>query len=365
MRIAFFISSLSRGGSERVLVNLAEYFSGRGYEVSLVTQHKADREYTIGKGIERIFSEPAKEEQAKSRIRNFFRRFSKLRGIWKEKRPDLIVSFIGKNNVMAVLTSRLLHIPVVVCVRGEPSEEYHSRTLRLAAWASFRLADGIVLQTRESLDFFPRAVQKKAVILRNPLNPAFIRTPYQGEREKRIVAVGRVDANKNHEQLIRAFAAIAGSYPEYCLTVYGEGELRSGLVRLAKELGLSGRVSLPGAVSDVAAAVERAAVFVLPSFSEGMPNTLLEAMALGLAVIASDCPSGGPRALIEHGVNGLLIRPGDRKNLEENLQKLLDNPDYARKIGAAAAKVQEKYNPDIINAEWEDYLKGKICGGKR
>lgn len=294
------------------------------------------------------------------RISNFYRRFSKLRGIWKKEKPDLILSFIGKNNIMALLTSRFLHIPVVVSVRGEPAEEYYSSGLRTAAKLLFRLADGIVLQTTGSMEFFLEAIQKKAIILKNSLNPAFMKERYEGEREKQIVAVGRVDANKNHEMIIRAFAKIADEYPDYRLTIYGEGELRQSLMKLTEKIGLDGCISLPGSISNVQDALYKASVFVLSSYSEGMPNTLIEAMALGLPVISTDCPCGGPKDLIIHGENGLLIKPGDWEDLVENLQKIIENPDFAEKIGRNAAKLKEELNPDVINRTWEEYFKKLI-----
>ena len=330
--IAMFISSLNKGGSERVLVNLAEYFYSRGYAVTIVTQYKTENEYKISDGIRRIFSEITQEEMGNGRISNFFRRFAKLRGIWKKERPDLILSFIGKNNMMAIMTSRLLDIPVVVSVRGEPAEEYYSPLLKTAAGFLFRFAAGIVFPVANSAEFFPKAVKKKAVCLKNPLNPAFIREIYDGEREKQIVAVGRVDANKNHEMIIRAFAG------------------------LAEELGLKERIFLPGSVADVASAIYRASFFVLSSYSEGMPNTLIEAVALGIPSVSTDCPCGGPAELIEDGVNGYLIEPGNWKKLQDILQKLMDDSDLAKKVGGNAAKIQEKLNPDRINKMWEDYF---------
>ena len=152
--IAMFISSLNKGGSERVLVNLAEYFYSGGYRVTIVTQYKTENEYGISDGIRRVFSEITQEEMGNGRISNFLRRFSKLRRIWKEERPDLILSFIGKNNMMAVMTSRFLGIPTVVSVRGEPAAEYDSRMMKTIANILFRLADAVVLPVGRSGDFF-------------------------------------------------------------------------------------------------------------------------------------------------------------------------------------------------------------------
>ena len=158
--LALFISSLNKGGSERVLVNLAEYFFSEGYRVTIVTQYKAENEYEISEGIDRILSDITAEETSKSRVVNFCRRFMKLRGIWKGEKPDLILSFIGKNNIMAILTSLFLRIPTVISVRGEPELEYYSKGLKFAAKTVFRLADGIVLQTASCLDFFPKAIRQ-------------------------------------------------------------------------------------------------------------------------------------------------------------------------------------------------------------
>lgn len=354
--IAMFISSLNKGGSERVLVNLAEYFYSRDYRITIVTQYKTDNEYEISDGIRRIYSEITEAEIGKSRIGNFCRRFGKLRNIWKKEKPDLILSFIGKNNIMAILTSRFLSIPTVVSVRGEPKEEYYSRLLRLAAGVFFPLADGIILQTKASKDFFGKAIQKKSVIMPNSLNPSFIRDVYEGERDKQIVAVGRIDENKNHRMIINAFAALAKQYPEYHLTIYGEGELRQELIEKTKEMGLQERIHLPGSISDVATAIRKASVFILASRSEGMPNTLMEAMALGIPVISTDCPCGGPRDLIEDGVNGLLTEVDNQKMLEEQLQKIISDKEFADKLGKNASKIQEELNPALINQKWEEYF---------
>ena len=208
----------------------------------------------------------------------------------------------------------------------------------------------------KSAEFFPKPVRRKVICLKNPLNPAFVRKRYEGEREKKIVAVGRVDANKNHEMIIRAFAEVADRYPDYRLEIYGEGELRTSLQVLVKELGLEGRIILPGSISDVAEHIYRASIFVLSSYSEGMPNTLIEAMALGIPSVSTDCPCGGPAELITNGENGFLIEPGNQGELQDILQKLMDDDHLAMKVGKNAAKLQEELNPETINKLWEEYF---------
>ena len=214
----------------------------------------------------------------------------------------------------------------------------------------------MILQTRQCFSFFPEKVQKKAVILKNPINKAFFRQPYRGEREKTIVAVGRVDENKNHELLIRAFAGIAGEFPDYRLKIYGEGDQKERLQHLIHELGLEKQAFMMGATSDVAGVIERARLFVLPSNSEGAPNTLIEAMLLGLTVISTDCPCGGPAELIEDGKNGYLIPVGDTQKLQEKMQYLLNHLQIADEIGENAAKAAAIFKPEVVYGEWENYL---------
>ncbi len=356
LHVAMLIGALGKGGTERVLVNLCDYLIARGFQITVVTQYQKENEYPLNPGAKRIISDLTKEECTKSRILNFIRRFEKLRKIWKQEQPDVILSFIGKNNMMAVLTSRFLNIPVAVAVRGDPMMEYYLGWMRLAAKNLFRLADGVIIQTRQSLDFFPRAVRDKAVILKNPIDPGFFIPRYEGEREKTIVAVGRLDENKNHELLIRAFAGIAEKYPEYQLIIYGEGELKEKLKELTATLGMEERISFPGAISNVQEAIYKARVFVLPSNTEGVPNTLIEAMILGLTVIATDCPCGGPADLIEHGINGLLTQVGDVEQMKDNLQKVLNNLQYSNELGMNATKTSDIYLPEKVYKEWEAYL---------
>lgn len=365
MHIAMLIGSLTKGGAERVLVNLADYFVNKGYRVTMVTQYKWDNEYPLNDKVKRIISDITAEETTKSRAVNFKRRFGKLRGIWKEEKPDVILSFIGKNNMMAILTSRFLNIPVAVSVRAEPSEEYYNSWMRFMARHLFAGADGVILQTKRCFEFFPEKVRKKAVILKNPISRAFFRSRFEGEREKTIVAVGRIDENKNHEMLIRAFAQIAHEFPDYKLIIYGDGDCRNKLIDLSSRLELSERILLPGSVENVADVIYKSRVFVLSSNTEGVPNTLIEAMLMGLTVIATDCPCGGPADLIQNGYNGILTPVRNIDKMIENLQKVLNDLQMADKLGINAAKTSDSFKPEKVYGEWEEFLCSLGGGDKK
>ncbi len=355
-KIAFFINSLHKAGAERVACNLMSYLQQQGHEILLVTQHRDEDEYVLPSGIRRVLSDLTEEETGKSRLLNFRCRYRKLKRIWQQERPQVILSFIGKNNVMALLTARPCRIPVVAAVRGTPALEYEGRGLKEAAFLTFPWAAGVILQTEQSREFFPPRVQKKTTILPNPLHEDFIRPVWKGEREKTIVTVGRMDENKNQQMAIEAFAALAEAFSDYRLILYGNGELREKLWQKVRELGIGERVSLPGSIRDVAGALEKASVFLLTSDTEGMPNTLLEAMALGTACISTDCPCGGPAMLISDGENGFLVPVRDTKAMTEKLRLLLQDSSLREQMGRAAAKVQEVYAPEVVLPQWEAYL---------
>lgn len=365
--ICFYIGSLHKGGAERVFVNLADYFQKKGYRVTMVTQYQfpANEEYALPQGVRRVLSDLTEEEVSNSRIVNFCRRVNKLHRIWKIEKPNLVLSCIGKNNFMTVVTTLFTRTKSVVSVVGEAKEEYPSRMMRMLANLLFPFADGIVLQTERSRYFFNKKIQRKAVILPNSLNPDFIRPRYEGVRDKRIVSVGRMDANKNHAMMIRAFAALAERYPDYTLTIYGEGELRKALEELVEQLGLSDRVFMPGVIPDVAKQIEKASLFLLTSYSEGISNALIEALATGLPVISTDVPSGGTVELITDNVNGLIIPVGDEKALERALDRLLGDPAYADRLGKKAVKIQERLAPERVNGLWQEYFEKLLRSGLR
>lgn len=353
--VAFYIGSLNKGGAERVFVNLAEYFQKEGCQVTMITQYKKENEYELPEGVTRVLSDLTPEEEG-GRIANFVNRYRKLRRIYKECAPDLVLSCIGKNNFMSQTAALGLKTKAVISVVADPKEEYYNMPMRLLANLMFPFADGAVFQTTDAVAWFSKAVQKKAVILKNSLNPAFLLPRFEGERKKEIVAVGRMDDNKNQRMLLRAFAKIEDKFPDYTVTIYGKGELKEALKKEAEELGIGAKVNLPGTTTDVPGAVRQSDVFVLTSNSEGMPNTLLEAMALGLPCISTDCPCGGPKDLIVSGKNGFLVPVKDADALAETLSLLLGDKDLREKVGKEAWKLQESYTPEKVNGEWKDYF---------
>jgi len=357
--VAFYIGSLSKGGAERVFVNLAEYFISKGKQVTIITQYKKDNEYELPVGCERIISDITPEEE-KGRLYNFFARFIKLHHIFVRTNADILLTTIGKNNFMAICSAIFIKTRIVVSVVADPKEEYASKTMRFLMQVLFPEADGIIMQTTQSLSFLKLGLSKVSKILPNSVSSNFLLDRYEGIREQNIVTIGRMDANKNQEMTIRAFANIVGDYPNAKLTIIGDGELREKLEKIVSDLGISQNVIFTGIVSDVPDRLYKAYAFVLTSYTEGMPNTLLEAMAIGTACISTDCPCGGPFDLITPGKDGILIPVGDTDELEKQLRIILSDYEYTNALGINAHNTMLQYKPEIVNQKWYD-LFTKIC----
>lgn len=354
-KIVFYIAGLQRGGAERVITNLAGYFQRTGYEVTFFTDCVLEKEYPLADGIVR---EIVGYEPTGKRIRDMFRRITVIRDAYQRIKPDVVVSFIGKTNIRAILAAAGTGIPVVVSVRNDPDREYYSRAMRILAKLLFGQAAGVVFQTEDARAWFGKRVQKKSAILPNPLQEKVIRPRFEGERADEIVAVSRLEKAKNHKMLLQAFAKIEKQFPDTMLKIYGNGSRREPLEELAKELGLTGRVQFLGDREDAVEQIYRSRLFVLSSDHEGMPNALLEAMAMGLTVIATDCPCGGPRMVIQNEINGLLVPVGDVDALAEAMRKVLADRELSEKLGRNAHKLSGEMAPERVHKAWQDYIEG-------
>lgn len=358
-KIAFYINGLGNGGAERVMVNLARHFVQKGYEVVLVTSRVRADEYEQPEGTRRIISETI-EPGSMNPVSYFYKRFKNIRAIWKTEKPDVIVCFIGKCNVIGLLTSWGLRIPVYVSVRSDPVQEYHSKLMRFLSKTLFVKAKGIIVQTEDAKRYFPGYLQHKTTILPNSLDERFMIPRFEGIRKNEIVSVGRLERNKNQKMLLDAFATIAADYPEMQLKIYGNGthneNLREELEEQVRTLHLKNRVKFMGHCNDMPQQLYQSRIFVLTSDYEGMPNALLESMALGLACISTDCPCGGPRTVIQDGENGILIPVHDTQALEKALRKILENPDLEERLGVNAHHIGEELSTEKVNAAWEELI---------
>lgn len=356
--IVFYIATLTRGGAERVMVNLANYFVKQDYRVLILTLEPDEGLYEIDTKVEhRVLTMP----EDGGRISNAFGRITQVRRVLKEVQADALVSFIGKTNLRAILAGLFTRTKVFVSVRSAPGREYGSGLQRLLARTLFCLADGCIFQTEEARDFFGEAVRKKSRIFYNALSGQCIDKRYTGVRKPEIVTAGRMDQVKNHALLVDAFSLMVKKHPELTLTIYGDGDCMAAVKEQAARLRLTDRINLKGDCRDVPEQMKDAGVFVLSSDFEGMPNAVAEAMALGIPVVSTDCPSGGARALVHDGETGLLVPVRDPERMAAAVLRILDDEALARKLSDNGYAFSLTLHPDRIHGQWQNYIE-EVCG---
>ena len=347
MKVMMVITGMQSGGAERVMATLCNELALR-HQIRLLSMKEAVSDYSLNEQIDFIGGNVQNQSAIKSVL------FTKHQiDEWK---PDVILSFMTKSNIIALLAAKVSkhRVPVVIAERANPY--YAKPVFKVIRRFLYPSASGCVFQTEQAKEYYKKILKCDSVVLRNPLNPDFNVKPYEGKRTQRIVTMGRLSPEKNQKLLIEAFSKIADKFPAYNVEIFGEGPMRGELEQCIEGYGLSNRIFLMGRKDNVQQYIADAEIFVLPSNSEGMPNALIEAMALGLTCIATDCPIGGSAVIIQHEQNGLLIPMNDVKGLTNALEELLNDKIYARKLGAVACKVSEDFGATKVCREWEAFL---------
>lgn len=358
-KILIHLNCLERGGQERVASNLANRLTEDGYEVVIATVWKGKNEYPVNERVRRVIVGPTEAEENKNRIQKIMIRERRLQDCVKNEKPDVVLAFEKKACYRAIKVCKALDIPVIVTVRMNPKVNYEQFGDKPLISYLYPKADGAVFQTEEIRDFFPKKLRDKSTVIINPLNAAFLGGEKATKREKRIVHVNRILWPKNQLLLIQAFEKIKDEYPEFNLEFYG-GDTGDGyfqhLTRYVNEHGMNDRVTFFGEVTNVSERTRNAYCYVNSSDEEGMSNSMMESMAMGIPVITTDSAGGGARSLIKNGENGYLVPIKDVDSMTKALKLMIDNPVQAEHMADEAMKIREYANPDKIYDLWKNYL---------
>lgn len=384
-KIMIHINSLGKGGAERVVSLLSGKFAEDGIQVVIATEWVEKEEYPISDQVKRIHVGLSEKQEQSSRLSKQWYRIDHLRKAIKEEKPDLLLSFCVKANYRAMMASTGMKIPVVVSVRNDPKIDYVGKKNELMNKLFLNKAAGCVFQTEEAQEFFDEVLQQKSTIICNPVNEKFLKAERKTP-EKKIVCVGRLVKQKNQMLLVNAFEQLLKKYPDYQLYLYGDGsddECKDILVNYVNKteivtvdtnnrasrqnyemdtiehgnsILLKDTVHFMGLSDTLEKDMADAAMFVLPSNYEGMPNALMEAMALGLPVISTDCPCGGSRYWISHGENGSLVPVGEVEALADTMCRIIEDPEKAEEMGQKARERLQDAALHKVYAEWKKYL---------
>ena len=367
IKIAFHLNTLTHGGAERVVTNLANRFAAEGYQVFVATEWTDEDEFVLDERVHRIHVGLREGDEKRNRLSRYLRRIRYLEEFMEEYRPDVVVAFARLALFRALMAKKKTGIPVVVCVRIDPRSEYRGARNFFQIKKYMKTADGAVFQTKDAEDYFRKDLTCSSTIILNPITPKYLGLPPVKERNKTIVNAARLVAFKNQVLLVRAFSIVHEKHPDYDLKIYGPDSgdgTREKILQTIAECHLEGVVHLMGNSDALERELPQAALFAYSSDYEGLPNSLLEAMAMGLPCVSTDCPCGGPRTLIQNGENGILVPVGDADALAGGMLALIENPERAAELGRKAAKIAEIASTDRVFEAWQDYLL-RVMAGQR
>lgn len=359
MTILFVIQGMRSGGAERVMSLLCNNISQRGNKVILaITETMEDFAYQVSSSVDVIDVTAKTGNAQKTRMKQI----QNLRKLYKERKPDVVVSFITRTNICAVIAGLGLNIPIIVSERNNPKVDPASKATRKLRDIVYPFADGFVFQTQFAKDCFPYGIQRRATVIFNPVSDVVTEVS-ASKRHKRIIAVGRLEPQKNYTMMLRGLAKVLPKHPGYYVDIWGTGGLSKQLQNDIDNLGMQKRINLRGFTTNSIQEMADSEVYLMTSNFEGMPNALMEAMCVGCACISTDAPAYGARELINDGENGFLIPVNDEVALVEKLDAILSNPTMIQEFSQKAKDVYIKFNTEAIVDQWLTYIE-RIRGGK-
>ena len=347
MNICFCLDSLGAGGAERVASILANEFVKSDNKVTIILVSNDSVFYNLHKNVELVFIDAMHS-------RNKFKKIFQLRKTFKKIKPDVVISFFYHINIYTHLAIKGLGIRHIVSERNDPNNTKVNYLVKSLKNYIFRHASGSVFQTKDALKYYFPKDTRRGIIISNPIILKAL--PYNElERTKTIFTVGRLTKQKNTELLIKAFIKSDCFKQGYKLKIYGDGPLRPALESFSNKYNK--QIFFEGISSTWQEKERKAALFVLPSNYEGMPNALMEALSLGIPCISTNCPVGGPASLIEHNKNGILIDINNENQLINAINTITNNPSIALSFSKNNTNYCERFSPTRIASAWLNFIK--------
>jgi glycosyltransferase involved in cell wall biosynthesis len=374
LHLLIFIYSMGDGGAERVTANLANYWAAKGWKISIVTLASINSDLLeLHPSINRISLEMANESaNALAGIIQNIRRILTLRKLLRKVQPDITLGKMTTANILLALAS--WGLPNACAIGAE--HNYPGRGSLGYLWQTIRkhtygLLHAVIALTSESEHWLKQNTNaKRVLVIPNavswPLSgeePQNVQSVYIRPERRRLLAVGRFVEIKRFDILIEAFSGLANKHTDWDLVIVGDGPLRDTLEKQIRRFNLSNRIFLPGRSSNMGEWYKNSDLYALSSRSEGFPMTLIEAMSYGLTAVSFDCDTG-PRDIILHEIDGLLVPPGNLNELSIALDRLMGDDLLRQQFSARALEVRERFSMTSIANMWEKLFEELLNGQK-
>ncbi|MDD3141811.1 MAG: glycosyltransferase family 4 protein [Lachnospiraceae bacterium] len=351
MKVLIVTAGMAGGGTERVISVLSRYLIENGNQVTIILTSDGRVEYELHKEI--LIRQLGEKTNGKF-LKRVGRIFA-LRRVIKSNKKQIVVSFGTETNLFTILATRFLPNKVIVSERNDPNQCTYPKFRNFI----YQFADRFIFQTKEAQDCFPQKIAKRGIVIPNPLKSGLPNGSTE-PRNKKIVAVGRLEKQKNYKLLLDSFERFHKRHAEYQLVIFGKGELLKELQEMTIEKEIQEFVCFAGFSSNVQKELINAAMYVLSSDFEGISNSLMEAMAMGVPSISTDCPIGGSALLIENNINGMLVPVGDSKAFSEAMCKIVEDENFAKQLSENATTIAQKYSEQKICDMWMQNILNSI-----
>jgi GalNAc-alpha-(1->4)-GalNAc-alpha-(1->3)-diNAcBac-PP-undecaprenol alpha-1,4-N-acetyl-D-galactosaminyltransferase len=355
MKVTLVIYGLSGGGAERVMSILANYWADHRWDVTLImfVGSTTPPFYALDPRIKlRSLGLAEKSTNRLAALRNVARRVKALRQEIIVSQPDVVISFMNAVNVYNILACWQLNIPTIVSEHTYPGANDANKIWQLLMKKFYRYADLVTVLTQNAVPFYAPAAGYRTIVMPNPITqPEPSTATDRLLPDHSLVSVGRLDPRKGFDLLFRAFGQTRDRYPDWQLTILGEGPIRQELEALRAQLQLEDCIHLPGAVKNVPDYLQQADLFVMSSRVEGFPMALCEAMACGCATIATNCLSG-PSDIINNGVNGVLVETENVEAIAAGLTSLMSDPAKRQALAQNAPQILDRFGLEQVMDQW-------------
>lgn len=348
-KIVIIAHGLSDGGAERVASILANFCSRNGIDVTYICAYRNvnnvnREEYVLDENIKIKYI----EVNERHHFLRFISRNQKILKVVTECSPDVVVSFINFDTLFTALSG----VPIIYSLRNDPSHVRYSRFRTLIFDLEYAKARTIVFQTKGAQSYFGKKIQDKSVVIANPIITSELPRWNECEHRRVFVTSCRLNRQKNIPMLVDAFVKVHEQHTDYILEIYGEGELRESIANQIREKEAQSYIKLMGYSTDIYNIMTTSAGFVMSSDYEGLSNSMLEALCIGVPCICTDCPPGGAREYINSGENGFLIAVGDAEDMAMKICTIIESDNLSQLFSSNSMNYRKILDVNTICNNW-------------